>query len=69
MNIVSSKQKTELKRLIENGDPQASHATEILECVDKGIAPPPEAIEWFIGWLRVRVAPPQETAHSLGVQS
>jgi hypothetical protein len=49
MNIVSSKQKTELKRLAAAGD---THATEILKCVDKGIAPPPEAIEWFIGWLR-----------------
>jgi len=56
MNIVSSKQKIELKRLIASGDPQAPHATEILKCVDKGIAPPPEAIEWFIKWMREKAA-------------
>jgi hypothetical protein len=56
LNIVSSKQKTELKRLIDSGGPQAPYAAEILKCVDKGVAPPPEAIEWFIKWMREKAA-------------
>jgi hypothetical protein len=50
MNIVSTKQKAALQRLAAGGD---SNATEILKCLDQGIAPPPAAIEWFIEWLRV----------------
>jgi hypothetical protein len=50
MNIVSTKQKAALQRLATGGD---SNAAEILKCLDRGVAPPPEAIEWFIEWLRV----------------
>ena len=52
MNIVSSKQKAALRRLVETNDPQAPHASEILECVDRGLMPSPEAVEWLIEWIR-----------------
>jgi|KBSSwiStaDraftv2_1062776.scaffolds.fasta_scaffold437306_2 hypothetical protein len=52
MNVVSSKQKSKLQHLAVSGDPQAARAEEILRCLDKGIVPPPEAVEWLIEWLR-----------------
>jgi cellulose synthase/poly-beta-1,6-N-acetylglucosamine synthase-like glycosyltransferase len=50
MNIVSSKQKAELKLLAAGGN---MHAAQILECLDKGVVPPPEAIDWLIRWFRL----------------
>jgi hypothetical protein len=45
-----------LARLATSGSPDewaaASHAGEILKCLDKGIVPSPEAIQWFLTQFR-----------------
>lgn len=52
MNIVSSKQKAALKSLAASKSAGSDHALEILNCVDHGVVPSPEAVEWFVVWLR-----------------
>ena len=52
MNIVSSKQKAALKSLAVGSGFEARSALAILNCVDHGVVPAPEAVEWFVEWLR-----------------
>lgn len=54
MNIVSAKQRAALKRIAEGDGVAAKRAGEILNCVDRGVVPPPEAVEWFVEWIRTR---------------
>lgn len=53
MKIVSNKQKQALKRIADSDRPEErEHATEILNCVDKGVVPAPSSVEWLVEWLR-----------------
>jgi hypothetical protein len=53
MDLICSKQKAALKHLAATGNGLvAERALEILNCIDHGVVPPPEAVEWFIKWLR-----------------
>lgn len=56
MNIVSAKQRAALKRIAAGEGVAAKRAGEILNCVDRGVVPPPEAVEWFVEWIRTRAA-------------
>lgn len=53
MKVVSEKQKKALERIVKNAErDDRAHATEILNCVDRGVVPAPTAIEWFVEWIR-----------------
>jgi hypothetical protein len=50
--VISDDERKELERLTGLWHPRSENAADILRCVNAGVEPPPESIEWFL--LRFR---------------